>query len=102
MTKNMNIIRGVLKNIIDLSVAVRVDIKRNFLTSLPSRVLLSYAGLNKLFLSHCKISLKKKLSTTLQFYEPVKVKAMHIKFFMHRELWRYATIGYIINFCRKA
>lgn len=98
----MNIIRGVLKNIIDLSAAVRVDIKPNFLTSLPSRVLLSYAGLNKLFLSHCKISKKKKLSTTLQFYEPVKVKAMHIKFFMHRELWRYATIGYIINFCRKA
>lgn len=103
MTKNMNIIRGVLKNIIDLSAAVQVDIKPNFLTSLPSRVLLSYAGLNKLFLSHCKISKKKKkLSTTLQFYEPVKVKAMHIKFFMHRELWRYATIGYIINFCRKA
>lgn len=25
---------------------------------------------------------------------------MHIKFFMHRELLRYATIGYIINFCR--
>lgn len=61
MTKNMNIIRGVLKNIIDLSAAVRVDIKPNFLTSLPSRVLLSYAGLNKLFLSHCKISKKKKI-----------------------------------------
>lgn len=44
--------------------------------------------------------MKKKLSTTLQFYEPVKVKAMHIKFFMHRELLRHATIGYIINFCR--
>lgn len=40
----------------------------------------------------------KKLSTILRFYEPVKVKAMHIKSFMHRELLRYATIGYIINF----
>lgn len=45
--------------------------------------------------------IKKKLRTTLQFYEPVKVKAMHIKFFMHRELLRDATIGYIINFCRE-
>lgn len=44
----------------------------------------------------------KKLSTFLQFYEPVKVKAMHIKSFMHRELLRYATIGYIINFCGDA
>lgn len=93
-TKNMNIIRAVLKNIIDLFVHVWVDIK--LLKSHPCRVLLTYAGLNKLSLSYYK----KKLSTTLQFYEPVKVKAMHIKFFMHRELLRYATIGYIINFCR--
>ena len=74
-----------------------MDIKPNFLKSRPGRVPLTYAGLNKLSLSYSK---KKNLSTILQFYEPVKVKAMHIKFFMHRELLRYATIGYIINFCR--
>lgn len=92
----MHIISAVLKDIIDLSVAVQVDIKPNFLKSLSCRVLLTYAALNKLSLSHIK-----KLSTTPQFYEPVKVKAMHIKFFMRHELLRYATIGYIINFCRE-
>lgn len=45
----------------------------------------------------CNI-VEKKLSTILQLYEPLKVKAMHIKSFMHHELLRYATIGYIINY----
>lgn len=34
VSKNMNIIRAVLKNIIDLSMDVWVDIKPNFLKSL--------------------------------------------------------------------
>lgn len=66
----------------------------NFLRSCRFKVLLTYAGLNKLSLYYCK----KKLSTILQLYEPLKVKATHIKSFRHHELLRYATIGYIINF----
>lgn len=46
----------------------------------------------------CTIVKKKKLSTILQLYEALKVKAVHIKSFMRHELLRYATIGYIINF----
>lgn len=65
----------------------------HFLRSCRFKVLLTYASLNKLSLYYCK----KKLSTILQVYEPLKVKATHIKS-LHHELLRYATIGYIINF----